>query len=117
MTVDPREIDYSDWEFVGLADGEAAHAAAPATFEIPSREDRERVEKGDCFKLMFRVRPPGGGEADEIVHRMWVEAVEDGRFRGVMGNHLPIDGLRTGDPVEFGPEHVVGIVRADEPVG
>lgn len=96
-----------------IADGEAEAAAAPRSFFIPSREERESLRPGDLAKLLFELIDPQAGQPGG--ERMWVEVVSsaDGRYTGVLAN-VPsaITTITAGDPVEFGPEHVISTLES-----
>jgi hypothetical protein len=95
-----------------LADGEARNRAH-ASFQIPPREDRDRLRTGDLAKLCFEQDEPPAGE------RMWVRidqclATIPRRYTGQLENH-PFDILlEYGDAVEFEPRHVIEIVRRED---
>ncbi len=75
----------------------------PETFLIPSRQQRERVRKGDQVKLCFK---PG--------ERMWVEIthVKDARYTGILRSRPAVTQANPGDVVVFGPEHIAMIEKA-----
>lgn len=79
----------------------------PATFQIPSREDRETLKAGDLAKLNFL----NAGTRGE---RMWVlitRRLQDGGYVGTLADKPDITLLLRGDVVRFGPEHVIEIRR------
>lgn len=88
-----------------------------ATFEIPERSLREDLRAKDLVKLIFIGSMIGGKPAGE---RMWVEISSrsrkaDGRieYKGKLKNHpATILGLRWGDEVVFGPEHVADVEQS-----
>ena len=101
-----RAVDYR------LADGELRNAEAPRGFFIPARSEREALQPGDYAKLLFELvsaAPDGPG-----AERMWVEVlgVADGRYIGALTN-MPraITTISVGDRVDFGPEHVIGLLE------
>lgn len=91
-----------------LGNAEEKHAAAPRTFFIPPRSERENLAPGDLARLLFELVDPG--EGDPGAERMWVEVLEtaDGRYVGVLTNApTAITTIEQGGLVEFGPEHVI----------
>lgn len=89
-----------------LASAEA-RATAHASFEIPSRADREGLHVGDLVKLIFADVVEGHGE------RMWVEVarVEGDHYQGHLRNtSVLFQDLDEGAAIVFGPEHVADIV-------
>lgn len=95
-----------------IADGEAHQAAAPRSFFIPTRAERESLQPGAYAKLLFELVDPQVG--DPGAERMWVEVLgsEDGRYIGALTN-IPgaITTISVGDRVDFGPEHVIGTLE------
>jgi hypothetical protein len=101
-----------------LGDGEESNRLHPDTFEIPPAHERRNLPVGASAKLMFdppEDAPPGllaGGE------RMWVtvtERTEGGGYVGALDNHpVVFDNLTAGDPIAFGPEHVIDVVDQAE---
>ena len=94
-----------------LENGEAMHREHPNTFAMPQRAERETLLPGDYAKVVFLA--DGEGE------RMWVEIATtdpdaDSPYEGTLANdpivHLE---LSHGDLVQFGPEHVVQIMRGE----
>lgn len=84
-----------------LIDVEEKAKLYPATFSIPVRSLREELWPGDLVKLDF-----------DNCERMWVKisgqyATND--YFGVLINSPLHLGLRQGDPIEFGPEHIMEI--------
>lgn len=94
-----------------LMDAEERHRAHPTTFEIPPRDDRNRLKPGDMVKLVFMPgdRSPGG-------ERLWVTIKESiatvpRRYMGQLENHAITTPLKLGDRVDFGAEHIIEIMR------
>ncbi len=91
-----------------LGNGEALHRAAPRSFFIPGRAERDSLRPGDVAKVLFEIIDPGPGMPS--AERMWVGVTgrdADG-YTGVLTN-VPsvITTIRQGDTVRFGPEHVI----------
>lgn len=96
-----------------LVDGEQRAKEHPDSFEMPPRELRERLDaRGPdrtLAKLIFEPEGPCkvGGE------RMWVLVGGRGekqRYTGRLNNNPQfIQGLHSGQRLEFGPEHVVDV--------
>lgn len=94
-----------------LDNGEAMHAAAPATFYLPPLEARTCLVPGDTVKLVFRIEHDG--EVD--VERMWVIVQSQGPlgYVGALDNQpYCTDELELGTLVQFGPEHVIQIYQS-----
>ena len=91
-----------------LGNAEDKHAASPRTFFIPSRAEREALSPGDHARLLFELLDPE--EGDPAAERMWVQVTdaEGERYRGILTNAPGvITTISRGDPVDFGPEHVL----------
>ncbi len=94
-----------------LENGEKMHAENPDTFSIPQQSERETLLPGDFAKVIFLA--DGQGE------RMWVEissADADAAlpYEGALNNQPIVHtALTMGDLVQFGPEHVVQVMRAE----
>lgn len=92
-----------------ILDAEKRQKAHPKTFKIPSREVREKVEKGFYAKLVFETTPDDTGCNGE---RMWVEVVgkRRGRYSGILRNSpVFVRDLSPGESVEFGPENICSL--------
>jgi hypothetical protein len=78
-------------------------AARFATFEIPSREEREDLWPGDLAKLIFA----------DIGERIWVEVVDvlDAVYVGTVESSPLHSELHRGDEIVFQPENVADISR------
>ncbi len=108
-------IERDGWS---LESGEERHAAAPATFWIPSLEARRGLWPGCLVKLIFRIGTSEGVE----VERMWVvvtQRIDDGaRYLGVLDN-TPLCEWAKGrlEPdfeLPFEPCHVIDIAEPSE---
>jgi uncharacterized protein YegJ (DUF2314 family) len=91
-----------------LENGEELNQESPETFWIPTLVERENLLPGELVKLIFRISH--GEEQD--VERMWViikERKANG-YIGVLDNdpYCTIE-LRSGEQVEFRPEHIIQI--------
>lgn len=107
-------IEQDGW---ALVSAEERAAAAPATFQIPSRAVRESLSIGDGAKLLFDIETKERGEiVDRGVDRMWVIAKtksQDG-YVGILDNNPGTAEnlkLNEGDLIFFGPEHVADVAR------
>lgn len=98
-----------------LVDCAAMAVKYSQSFEVPPPEHTVNLSAGAMVKLIFSSEKKTEGGCDG--ERMWVEV--DGRstiggavrYRGTLANHPAIlTGLKFGDTVEFGPEHVADIV-------
>jgi hypothetical protein len=105
-------IASNGWELVSAEDRNAAH---PSTFEIPARENRETLARGDGAKLLFDIETRENGRViDRGVHRMWVivRSCNEEGYIGVLDSDPGIEGdvqLHQGDFIKFGPEHIAEI--------
>jgi hypothetical protein len=90
-------------------------------FEIPSRAERESFGPGDHVKLIFLAEEEPspvtvrGVVAHPTGERMWVRvsARVGGRYEGTLSNKPAFIPLTYGDPVAFGPEHIIEGRRLD----
>lgn len=94
-----------------LDNGEEYHAAAPRTFQLPPRAERETIAPGQLVKLIFHFAT----DTEAFYERMWVivkERTADGRYLGVLDNDPDCtEEIRSGIAVIFGPEHIIQIWR------
>jgi hypothetical protein len=91
-----------------LGDAEALHQAAPRSFFIPSRAERDSLQAGDLAKLLFEVAGPGPGMPG--AERMWVEVTgrDTSGYTGVLASTpTVITTIQQGGTIRFGPEHVI----------
>ena len=114
MSLASPSIEKDGWILVSA---EQRNAAAPTTFEIPSRAARESLQPGDSAKLLFDIETRSGDcVVDRGVDRMWVIVKRRERegYVGVLDNDPGLaEGLllRPGMEIVFGPEHVASIER------
>jgi uncharacterized protein YegJ (DUF2314 family) len=107
-------LERDGWELVSA---EVRNAAHPDTFQIPTRDKRMSLVRGDAVKLLFHIESTEDGRMIERgVDRMWVivKAAWDGRYVGVLDNDPgEAEGLllHLGDEIVFGAEHVAAIER------
>jgi hypothetical protein len=96
-----------------LGSGVESNRDHPDTFWIPDDEEKEAIAAGDLVKLMFHMKD-GWGE------RMWVDVLDVGprQLRGRLRNDpVGIPRLDFGDLVWFKPEHIIGIIWAEDREG
>jgi hypothetical protein len=83
-----------------LGNGEALHRAAPRSFFIPGRAERDSLGAGDVAKLLFEIIEPGPGMP--TAERMWVNVIgcDVGGYTGVLTD-VPtvITTVRQGDMI------------------
>jgi hypothetical protein len=93
-----------------LQDGEETAAEHPDTFWMPPAVERWNCTLGDLVQIIFRNRHNARSE------RMWLEIVEilDRRYRGRLRNLPLFIELDPDVEVEFGPEHVIDIRKAEK---
>ena len=102
-----------------LEDGEERHRAAPATFEIPDIQIRERLRPGDFAQLIFRIAIDDD-EDPESYERMWVivrERIPEG-YLGMLNNRpatIPEnDELWVGTELPFEARHIISARPGNE---
>ncbi len=104
------DLDVDGWE---LDSAEARHAASPATFEIPSREERDSLLPGRRVKLLFLFMNEKNGHPIVSCERMWVK-ITARTANGYAGrlDSTPVTSsvLKRGAAVDFGPEHIASIL-------
>lgn len=89
-----------------IVNAEEENKANPDTFKIPNIEERQSLKPDTIVKLIFRTDDESEGE------RMWVEITKSNNFGydGVLDNDpVNIKGLKSGDKVTFGPQHIIDI--------
>jgi len=100
-----------------LEDADPIAREAKYTFYKPSRLIIGRLSPGDLCKLIFRFH--SDDPSHPSAERMWVmiEEVSGGQFSGNLDNDpYYIKGLKAGDPLHFGPEHIIDVsIDDDEP--
>ena len=94
-----------------LRNAERLHRASPSTLVLLPREERASLRPGDLAKVCMEARGHRNGS-----ERLWVRVRRVSReapiFHGVLDNEpFTLDGVRQGDAVHFGPEHVYDIDR------
>jgi Uncharacterized protein conserved in bacteria (DUF2314) len=97
----------------GLESAEERHAAAPASFDIPSREERAAVPVGRRVKLLFLFMNQEEGRPIIDCERMWVTvtSANDGQYTGRLESSPASSSvLSPGDVVTFGPEHIATVL-------
>lgn len=93
---------------LSLIDGVKRHEKHPATFDVPSDEDKAKVRAGDFVKVGFERVEGGQGE------RMWLIVTEPGK--GTLDNDpvLFAGTLKLGDVIEFKPENILDILTPED---
>jgi hypothetical protein len=113
MRLASRTVDF--WE---LRSAEESHAQHPDTFWIPSREERENLQRGQAARLIFDIESiDDAGQVQLQGERMWVVVSErcGGLYVGILDNQpASVEPgekvyLYFGAEVPFGPEHVIDI--------
>lgn len=102
-----------NWELINVR----AVADHHSDFELPPEKDVENLESGDYAKLLFRFERPNPNAPD--AERMWVQVDgrhECGHYGGRLSNDPLYAPLSLGDPVEFGPEHILAFMKKDKAV-
>ena len=89
-----------------LEDMEALAAKHPDDFPIPTRAERESLEPADTVQLEF-----SAGESGECLRAIVIHRRSDWRYLGSITSKPQIIRMEFGDPVLFGPEHVLAIER------
>ena len=88
----------------------ALERESPESFKLPPVSRRRNLQPGELAKLIFRFEWEDADEAE--LESMWVEVTEHrhGGYRGILDQDpYCTNDLRTGDRVEFGPQHVIEI--------
>jgi hypothetical protein len=95
-----------------LISAEECHAQYPETFPIPDKAARDRLQPGDCAKVIFRTYT-GDGISGE---RIWVLVTGKlgDRYIGTLANEPFIIAGKYGACVYFRAEHVIDISRKGE---
>lgn len=115
MTMRPANLQEHNWQ---LESGEARNGAYPHSFEIPPRDRRDSLQRGQAAKLLFELEvETGAGAVERIVERMWVLVTErvDGGYIGMLDNEpTSLEAgadvyLVKGAEIPFWPEHVIQI--------
>lgn len=102
-----------------LEDGEACHAAAPETFWLPERQQRESLQPGDLAKLIFRMSVDNPDQDFVAVERMWVVVRErtSSGYLGILDNEpnaiAENDEFWLGTELPFSAKHVINIDEKD----
>ncbi len=97
-----------------LRSGEAMHRKYPTTFEIPDKEIRTGLKKGDFAKMVF-TKGKGGKTAAE---RMWVKISSktgtgrQTKYTGKLKNKPVMLDIKYGETIAFGPQHVINVTGA-----
>jgi uncharacterized protein YegJ (DUF2314 family) len=87
-----------------LVDATARHAAAPATFLVPSSRTIAAIRPGDFVKVIFETN--GRGE------RMWVRVASVEPFSGVLDNDpVATPGVLRGARVRFAARNIIAVMR------
>jgi hypothetical protein len=99
-----------------LGNSEALHRAAPGSFFIPGRAERDSLGAGDVAKLVFEITDPGPGMPGAERMRAGVTGRDADGYTGMLTN-VPsvITTIRQGDTIRFGPGHVIS-TRGDWPL-
>jgi hypothetical protein len=70
-----------------------------------------------AVKLVFEIPHEPGSEPERIFtgERMWVEIVEvlGGQYNGVLASQPVVFDLKLGHTINFGPEHICGLLKND----
>ena len=106
-------LETAGWTLVSAED---RHRASPATFEIPTLQERQTLKIGDAAKLLFDIETKENGKTiDRGVDRMWVIVKRtQGAYLGVLDSDPGLADnldLRRGDTITFQPRHICSIKR------
>lgn len=110
-----------DFEVDGwcLESGEAYHNAAPDSFRIPDRNQREGLQPGDFAKLIFCIKS-GDEDPSVALEQMWVIVKERTAYGyiGVLDNEPCAleenDKFWRGTELPFSAEHVIDLMKRDK---
>lgn len=98
------------WEIINVR----AIADHHSDFKLPDAEEVEGLVAGDYAKLLFAFPRPNPNAPD--AERMWVEITgrhECGHWGARLSNDPLYAPIKLGKEVEFGPEHVLAIMKKD----
>jgi hypothetical protein len=98
-----------------LLDVEEEHRKNPRTYSIPRKEQRHHLQVGQLVKLVFL--KDSSETNDKRAERMWVivkKILEDGYCGTLDNDPYFLAGLKRGDLIDFGPEHVAAIDLSQE---
>lgn len=86
-------------ENVKFVNAQEMHKQYPVTFEVPSKEDLDRLEIGDIVKV------------SAYNERFWVSIIDidKSQITAIVNNYLITSKLRYGDFIRFGLENVYSI--------
>ena len=94
-----------------LDDGEELHKQFPDTFEIPEKDLRQNLKKGNIVKLVFLIKDKTNSQTE----RMWVivDEVKENGYSGTLNNDpYCTDKIKSGLKVNFEAKHVISIYSA-----
>jgi len=109
-------LDDDGWELESAVE---RHRGFPSRFQIPSEEERAKLQPGDMVKLLFLLL--GTDETGQYVQceRMWVTVQETttAGYEGTLESPpATSDVLHPGQTIQFRPEHVASImIRKTDP--
>lgn len=109
------EIEKSGWT---LASAVERNAEFPETFQIPAKERRNSLKRGEAAQILFDIETRENGIiVDRGIDRMWVIVISVlyDSYRGVLDSEPgTAENLKLfrGDVIEFGASH---ICKIDQP--
>ncbi len=96
-----------------LMSGTKLHEKSPSTFEIPSDDNKLKLQKGNLVKLIFEMKTIDEKGREELKgERMWVIIAEreDDWFTGFLDNQpVSANDIKPGLVVHFNSEHIIDI--------
>lgn len=95
-----------------LIDAVQQNVLHPATFKVPTPEEKAALAVGDFVKLGFVNE--GARLGEPAAERMWV--LITGKNEGILDNDpVVLKRLHWGDRVKFRPENILAISRGMQP--
>jgi hypothetical protein len=101
------------WEIINVRNIADHHS----DFKLPEMEEVEKLVAGDYAKLLFAFPRPNRNSPD--AERMWVQIMgrhECGHWVGRLSNDPLYAPIKLGEDLEFGPEHVLALMKKDTAV-
>lgn len=100
-----RRLNEGGMNVYTLLDGVKQHQLHPATFIIPSLEEKSALNVDDIIKLCFE-------EEGKCSERMWVKIthIDGDNFEGLLDNEpFALENIELNDVVKFNSKHIIGI--------
>ena len=99
-------LEVDGWELESAKDRQAL---APASFHLPSRDERIALRPGQRVQLLFLMQVDEAEPPDVMCEKMWVtidRITPDGYVGTLDSMPASSDALAPGDVIDFGPQHI-----------